>query len=152
MNRKKNMKLIRLVAMMLALALVSPMTVSAAVMEPVQPCASYYLDSYNAYIYPAGSGKIQVWFTVTGMDYMDTLGALTIRIYESTDNSNWTWVKSFSNGNYPSMIGYDDYYHSGHVDYQGVAGRYYKAYVCIWAGQGNDGDTRYFYTSSKRAT
>lgn len=152
MNRNKNMKLIRLVAMMLALALVLPMGVSAAVVEPVQPCASYYLDSYNAYIYPAGSGKIQVWFTVTGMDYMDTIGALTIRIYESTDNSNWTWVKSFTHESTAGMLDYNDYYHSGHVDYQGVAGRYYKAYVSIWAGKDGDGDTRYFYTSSKLAT
>ena len=146
------MKLIRLVAMLLAFVLVLPMGVKAAVVEPAQPRASSYLNSYNAYVYPAGSGKIQVWFSVVGVGYMDTLGALTIKIYESTDNSNWTWVKSFSNGNYPSMVGYDDYYHSGHVDYQGVAGRYYKAYVCIWAGKDGDGDTRYFYTSAKLAT
>lgn len=152
MNKKKNMKLIRLVAMLLACVLVLPIGVKAAVVEPVQPCASYYLDSYNAYIYPAGNGKIQVYFSVFGVNYMDTLGALTIKIYESTNNSSWTWVKSFTNDTTPSMVGYNDYYHSGHVDYQGVVGRYYKAYVCIWAGQGNDGDTRYFYTSSKKAT
>ena len=152
MNRNKNMKFVRLVAMLLALVLVLPMGVKAAVVEPVQPCASYYLNSYNAYVYPAGSGKIQVYYSVFGVGYMDTLGALTIKIYESTDNSNWTWVKSFTNDTTPSMVGYDDYYHSGHVDYQGVAGRYYKAYVCIWAGKDGDGDTRYFYTSSKRAT
>ena len=152
MNKKKNMKFIRLVAMLLALVLVLPMGVKAAVVEPVQPCASSYLNSYNAYIYTAGSGKIQVYYSVFGVGYMDTLGALTIRIYESTDNSNWTWVKSFTNDTTPSMVGYDDYYHSGHVDYQGVAGRYYKAYVCIWAGKDGGGDTRYFYTSSKLAT
>lgn len=152
MNRNKNMKFLRLVAMLLAIALTLPVGISAAKAEAVQPRASYYLDSYNAYVYPAGSGKVQVYYSVIGTDYMDTLGALTIKIYESTDNSTWTWVKSFSNGNYPSMVGYNDFYHSGHVDYQGVAGRYYKAYVCIWAGKDGDGDTRYFYTSSKKAT
>ncbi|MBQ9167327.1 MAG: hypothetical protein IJX67_02825 [Oscillospiraceae bacterium] len=152
MYKRKNSALIRLVAMSMVIALTLPMGVSAAAVETVQPRASSYLNSYNAYVYPAGSGKVQVWFSVTGTNYMDTLGALTIRIYESTDNSTWTWVKSFSNGNYPSMLGYDDFYHSGHVDYQGVAGRYYKAYVCIWAGKDGAGDTRYFYTSSKIAT
>lgn len=146
------MKLIRLVALLLSVALVLPVGIRTAKAEGIQPRASDYLDSYNAYVYPAGSGKIQVWFTVTGTTYMDTLGTLTIKIYESRDNSSWTWVKSFTNDTTPSMIGYDDYYHSGHVDYQGVAGRYYKAYVCVWAGEGSDGDTRYFYTSSKRAT
>ena len=152
MKKKQNIKLIRLVAMLLAIVLVLPAGMRTAKAEGIQPRASDYLDSYNAYVYPAGNGKIQVWFTVTGTTYMDTLGTLTIKIYESRDNSNWTWVKSYSNGNYPQMIGYNDYYHSGHVDYQGVAGRYYKAYVCVWAGEGNDGDTRYFYTSSKKAT
>lgn len=152
MNKRKNMKFVRLVAMLLAVVLTLPIGVNAAVVESVQPCASSYLNSYNAYIYPAGSGKIQVYYSVYGVGYMDTLGALTIKIYESTDNTNWTWVRSFNNGNHPEMVGYDDYYHSGHVDYQGVAGRYYKAYVCIWAGKDGDGDTRYFYTSSKRAT
>ncbi len=152
MYKRNNFATIRVVAVIMVIALVLPMGIGVSAAETVQPRASDYLTSYNAYVYPAGNGKIQVWFTVKGAGYMDTLGALTIRIYESTDNINWTWVKSFSNGNYPSMIGYDDYYHSGHVDYQGVAGRYYKAYVTIWAGKDGDGDTRYFYTSSKLAT
>ena len=50
------------------------------------------------------------------------------------------------------MLGYNDYYHSGHVDYQGVAGRYYRAMVSIWGGGMTIGDNRYFYTSSKLAT
>ena len=83
---------------------------------------------------------------------MDALGYMRVAIYESTDNSNWTWVKTFTDTSNPSMMGYDDYYHSGHVDYQGVVGRYYRAYVCVWAGKDGYGDTRYFYTSSKKAT
>ena len=143
--------MIRIMAMVLTVAMILPAGVSAAAAEPIQPRASDYLSSYNAYIYCAGDGKIQVWFTVNGMDYMDTLGALTIRIYESTDGTNWTWKKSFSNGNYPELIGYNDYFHTGHVDYQGVIGRYYRAYVTIWAGKNGQGDSRYFYTSAKRA-
>ena len=148
---KRNM--IRVMAMLLAVALILPMGVGASAVETIQPRASYYLDSYNAYVYPAGNGKIQVYFSVYGTDYMDTLGALTIQIYESTNgSSNWTWKKSFTNDTTPSMIDYNDYYHSGHVDYQGVAGRYYRAYVTIWAGKDGAGDTRYFYTSAKLAT
>ena len=152
MNKRKNIKFVRLVAILMAFALLLPVGIRTAKAEDVQPRASIYLNSYNAYVYPAGNGKIQVWFTVTGTGYMDTLGTLTIKIYESRDNSTWTWVKSFTNDTTPSMIGYNDFYYSGHVDYQGVAGRYYKAYVCIWAGKDGGGDTRYFYTSSKLAT
>lgn len=152
MKRNKISAMIRLVAVVLVITLTVPMSVGAAVAETVQPRASAYLNSYNAYIYAAGSGKIQVWLTVKGTDYMDEIGTLTIRIYESTDNSTWTWKKSFTHESTSGMLGYNDYYHSGHVDYQGVAGRYYRAYVCVWAGENGDGDTRYFYTTSKKAT
>ena len=141
-----------MIALVLAVALILPMSVGATAIETVQPRSSAYLDSYNAYVYPAGNGKIQVWFTVTGTDDMDTIGSLRIAIYESTDKSNWTWKRTFTNQSNPEFIANNDYYHSGHVDYQGVAGRYYRAYVCIWAGRDGDGDTRYFYTSAKLAT
>lgn len=152
MNIKKRANMIRLVAMVLVLALALPMGARAAVADTMQPLASDYLGSYSAYIYPAGSGKIQVWFTVTGTRTQEALGALTIQLYESTDNSTWKWVKAYSHNNYPDMMGYDTIYHSGHVDYQGLPGRYYRAYVCIWGGGLTVGDNRYFYTSSKQAT
>lgn len=141
---------IRVLAIILIVAITVPMGVSAA--EPIQPRGSDYLISYNAYIYPAGNGLIQAWFTVNGTDYMETIGALTIQIYESKDQVSWTWKKSFTHDSTSGMIDHNDYYHSGHVDYQGIAGRYYKAYVCIWAGRDGGGDSRYFYTSSKRAS
>ena len=148
MYNKKKSFIVRIISLVLVLTMFAPVVAGAA----AQPRASSYLDSYSAYVYPAGSGKVQVWYSVTGTDYMDSIGYLTIQIYESTDNSTWTWVKSFSNGNYPSMLDYNDYYHSGHVDYNGVAGRYYKAYLCVWAGENGSGDTRYFWTSAKKAT
>ena len=151
LGRKKN-NLIRITAILLVLAMLVPVGASAAVMDTVEPCASYYLDSYNAYVYPAGNGKIQVWFTVKGVNYMDELGTLRIGIYESTDNVNWTWKKTFTNDSTAGMLAYDVIYHSGHVDYQGVAGRYYKAYVCVWGGKNGQGNTRYFFTSAKLAT
>ena len=152
MNIKKKSAIIRIAAMLLIVALTLPIGAQAAVPETVQPCASDYLDMYNAYIYPAGGGKIQVWFTVTGTGYLEALGALTIQVYESTNNSTWKLVRAYSHNNNPDMMGYNDYYHSGHVDYQGVAGRYYRAYVSIWGGGMTVGDNRYFYTSSKLAT
>lgn len=141
--------IIRFVAIVLIAAMVVP--ASAAAVEPVQPRASAYLSSYNAYVYPAGSGRVQVCFHVRGTNYMDELGTLRISLYESKDNSTWTWVKAYSNLNYSNMLGYDDYYHEGYVNYQGIGGRYYKAYVCVWAGKDGDGDTRYFWTSSQQA-
>lgn len=150
-NKKKNL-IVRIISLVLVLTMLVPVGASAAVAETAQPRASSYLDSYSAYIYPAGGGKIQACFSVTGTDYMDEIGVLRIAIYESTNNSTWTWVKSYNDINYPSLLSYNDYHHSGYMTYQGVAGRYYKAYVCVWAGENGSGDTRYFWTSAKKAT
>ena len=118
----------------------------------VEPRASDYLEAYGAYMYPAGWGRVQVWFNVHGTDYMDEIGTLEIRLYESTDNENWTWIKTFDYTDYPDMLGYNDYFHEGHVEYNGTLGRYYKAYVCVWAGENGNGDTRYFWTNVEKAT
>lgn len=149
MKKNNYSRALRIGALLLAIVLFVPVNAKAA--ETVQPRASDYLCSYNAYIYPAANGKIQVWFTVTGNYYLDTIGALTIQVYQSTDNVNWTWYISFAHNNNPQMLSYNDHYHSGYVECQGVPGRYYKAYVCIWGGSDGDGDTRYFYTSAKKA-
>ena len=148
MYNKNKSAVVRLVAVILIAMMLLPMGVSAA----VQPRASYYLDSYNAYVYAAGSGKIRVYFNVEGTGYMDEIGALSIKIYESKDNSTWTRVVTRTHDSTSGMLSYNDDYHSGYVSYSGVAGRYYKAYVCVWAGEGGDGDTRYFWTSVKKAT
>jgi len=126
--------------------------ISPASATTVEPRGSDYLLSYSAYVYPAGWGKVQVWFSVDGIDYMDEIGSLMVQIFESKDQETWTWVETYNFEDNPGMLGYNDYYHSGHVEYSGTIGRYYKAYVCIWAGKNGEGDTRYIWTSSKKAT
>ena len=145
MNTKKYL-LLRIVAIILIIACVFPINAMAA-----EPRASDYLTAYGAYMYAAGWGKVQVWFDVEGTNDMDEIGALEIRLYESKDNETWTWVKTFDYTDYPDMLGYDDFSHTGHVQYNGTIGRYYKAYVCVWAGKNGDGDTRYFWTNSEKA-
>lgn len=145
----KKVALVRMISLLLVMAIVLPMTVSAA----VEPRASAYLDNYNAYVYLPGDGEVRVYFNVQGTDDMDELGALFIQLYEcSTNSSNlndWEWVKSFAHDKNPGMLGYNDFFHLGYVSYQGTPGKYYKAYVCVWAGKDGDGDTRYFWTSAK---
>lgn len=140
---------VRLIALLLVVLLSVPVYANAATVEPVQPRASAYLDNYCAYVYLPGNGEVQVYFDVTGTGYMDELGALSIAIYESKDGENWTWKKTFTHDSTSGMLSYNDNFHTGHVTYNGVAGRYYKAYVCIWGGKNGQGDTRYFWTSAK---
>lgn len=151
MKWKAKKLLVRLAALILILAMI-PTGVSGAAEATVQPRASDYLTAYSAYTYPAGGGRVEVYFSVTGTNYMEDIGSLSVKIYESTDNATWTRVKTVLHSEDSSMLGHDAVYHSGHVAYQGVAGRYYKAYVCVYAGKNGDGDSRYFWTSAKKAT
>lgn len=146
MYTKPKCMIYKIIVLLLAIVLIVPVNAYA-----LESRASDYLSSYNAYPYAAGAGKVQIWFNVTGTRTMDDIGALTIQVYESEDGSSWTWVQSYTNANYPRMLGHDTVYYSGHVDYQGRTGRYYKAYVCLWAGKDGAGDTRYFWTGSIKA-
>jgi len=141
----------RIIALVLAFALVVPVCANAASVEPVQPYASNYLDSFNTYICAMGNGDLQIWFTVIGDTDMDDIGTLSIMLYESTDNQNWSWKKTFLHEDYEQML-ISGIINSDYVPYDGIAGRYYKAYVCIYAGIGNNGDSRYMWTSVERAT
>lgn len=144
---KRKELLFKLTILIVVVALVCPVGVNA-----VEPRASDYLHMYSAYIYPAGWGKVQVWFSVAGTGDMDEIGALEIQLYESKDNETWTWVKTFQHVDCSGMLGYNDFSHYGHVEYNGTIGRYYKAYVCVWAGKDGDGDTRFFWTPAEKAT
>lgn len=149
MFAQKKLALVRMISLLLVMAIVLPMTVSAA----VEPRASAYLDNYNAYVYLPGDGEVRVYFNVQGTTTLDELGSLSIQLYECSTNSNnlsdWVWKKTFTHDSTSGMLGFDKFYHSGYVSYEGTPGKYYKAYVCIWGGKDGDGDTRYFWTSAK---
>lgn len=149
MYRAKKSFAVRMIAIVMALVFLMPVSASAAVPETVQPYASSYLSSYGAYVYLPGNGEVRVYFNVEGTRYMDELGVLFIEIHESTDGANWNWVGTFNHYSASGMLSYNDDYHSGYVSYCGVAGRYYKAYVCVWGGKDGNGDSRYFWTSVK---
>lgn len=147
---KRRNHLIRFVAIILAISLLAPMAAHAATPEATMPRASDYLAEYAAYICAMGGGDLEIWFEVTGTRTWADIGVLTIYLYESTDNSNFYWVDTFHFSDYPNMLWHNDFVCVDHVDYDGVPGRYYKAYVQIWAGPVDGGDTRYIWTPVER--
>lgn len=153
MYSNKTSIFVRLLAVVIICSILLPVGVSAATSETVQPRASDYLDNYNAYVYLPGDGRVEVYFDVQGTGMMDELGALCIQIYECSTNSSdlddWTWIQTFTYDSTPGMLNYNDFLHCGSVSCQGVVGRYYKAYVCVWSGKNGGGDARYFWTSAK---
>lgn len=152
MERKRHRHLVKFIAIILVTSLIVPVWTQAATPETDAPRASDYLAEYTAYICAMGGGDLEIWFEVTGTRTWADIGVLTIYLYESTDNVNWSWATTFLHENYDTMLAHDDYFHMSHVDYDGVPGRYYKAYVCIWAGPEDTGDTRYIWTPVERCT
>ena len=150
MERKKRYFLVKLIAIALVISLCAPIGVQAARPETAQPFASAYLMDYTAYICAMGNGNLEIWWEVTGTRTWADIGVLRVYMYESTDNSNFYWVKTFTFTDYPNMLWHDNYICVDHVDYEGVPGRYYKAYVCIWAGPEDGGDSRYIWTPVER--
>jgi hypothetical protein len=148
-NKRKN--LLRIIAVVLILSLITPTNALAATPEAVAPLASDYLVSYTSYICPMGGGKLEIWFEVNCTNDWGNIGVLMIRLYESIDNSTWTQVKTFRHTNYPNMLDHNDSFHMDYVPYYGISGRYYKAYVTIWAGSDTVGDTRYIWTPVEKA-
>lgn len=148
MTINKRKSFLKMVAIILTLFLLMPTHVLAATTENVQPCASYYLTSYSAYVYVTSTGEVQVWFDVMGTGDMDEIGSLAIMLYDTTDDTNWKLLKTFLHDKNDGMLFYNDYYVSSHVSWTGGStSKQYKAYVCVWAGKDGDGDTRYFWAN-----
>lgn len=144
--KTKKSAFLKIIALCLVLSLATPISANASTPDTVMPCASYYLDSYSAYVYVTSSGEVQVWFDVMGTGFMDEIGSLSIVLYESSDNKNWDDVATFLHESTSGMLFEDDYYISSHVSWSGGStSKYYKAYVCVWAGKNGGGDTRYFW-------
>ena len=152
MLMQKKSCVMKAVVIIMVIALMMPVSVNAAMPETVMPMASAYLAGYTAYVCAMGNGELEIWFEVTGTGFQEYLGVTTIFLYESTDNVNWYWVDTFRHDDYEQMLLTNAWQNIDCVPYEGVAGRYYKAYVGIWGGPDDTGDARYIWTSSERAT
>lgn len=92
-------------------------------------------------------------FEVTATGTMDSVGATTVQLQESTDGGDtFTTIKRFSYLNYSSMLKHNKVGCVSSVSYQGVAGRYYQAYVTVYAAKGNGSDSRTIFASKIKAT
>ncbi len=147
----KTKRSFRILCLVLAVLSLFPASVMAADHEPM-PAAAYYLQYYTASVNALGDGQLQLSGFAAGTGVMDEVGFYWMVLRESTDNENFYHVKTYLLENYPNLMSYNTSMHSSTLTYQGVPGRYYKAYVYVWAGADGEGDSRYFWTSVTLAT
>jgi len=144
-----NKKVVRALALVLVFAMCFGASAYAVEPQPDDSISilrsSLYLSSYSAYIWTDGR-TIYPMYDVAATGYMDEIGALTIILKESTDGTTWSTVKTFNYSDYNNMLGYNRMIYTSYVSYTGVIGRYYKAYVTVWAGLGGLGDSRQIIT------
>lgn len=136
----------RLICMLLAAAMLLAMPAAAA--ENAEPRASSFFGSSDVYLYQTSSTKFEAWFEVTALGIMDKLGASEIKIQESTDNENWTTVKTCTMSGYSNMICNNTGSHASYVTYTGTTGRYYRAKITLYAENSTGTGTWIRYTSS----
>ena len=113
--------------------------------------SSQYISLYRSTLTPVGNGEIDILVDVSGCGYMAEIGATRIVVYESTDDVSFTRVATYESEDYENMIASGTIYFDTPITHEGVVGRYYKAIVYCYAGNGTTGDTRTYTTTSVRA-
>ena len=125
----------------LLLVCVMMFSTTAFAAEPDDSRASNFFAGSSVYFWNTSGRNYQIWFDVTAVGTMQKLGASEITVQRSTDNSNWTTVKTYLMGNYPQMIATNTGVHANYVSFTATSGYYYRAIVYLYAknssGEGN---------------
>lgn len=139
-------RFIKTVCIILVMAVFLAIPAQAAEVNSAR--GSSYFGSVCTYLWHVSGTTFEVWFDVTAVRGMDELGASKISIQRSTDNANWTTVQTFNKASTSSMIDTDTCRHASYVTYTGSSGYYYRALVTIYAKDGNNIATDYWYTDT----
>jgi len=142
MNMKR---LTRFVCLLLILSSVLVMPAAAVGTRSVQE--SSYFISELAYLAVSGT-DFDVWIEVEAKGIMKELGASSITVQRSSDNKNWTNMKTFKKEDYPELIDTDTVWHDAYVSYGGSPGYYYRALVWFHAKNDKGTGMASYYTDS----
>ena len=150
--KKCKAKYLKIVTMILVFVMLLTPGFNALAAETDQTRASDYIRKSTASITAKGNGKMEISLRLTATAVMGQLGVSSMIVYESTDQTNWSTVGYYTYNTHANLIAYNTSNFAATLTQNGVAGRYYKAQVCFWAGNGTDGSSRYIWTSVVRAT
>lgn len=139
-------RFIRVISLLLAVSMVLAIPVSGA--ETVSERSSSFFLKSAVYLYEISNTTFEAWFDVTAVRTMEKIGASVIKIQRSSDNANWTTVKTLEMANYPSMIRNNAVTHVGCATYTGTSGYYYRAYIKLYAKDSSGSAVWTRYTES----
>ena len=108
-------------------------TTTAFAAEPVEPRASDFFWASSVYFWNTSGRNYEIWFDVTAVGTMTELGVSEIRVQRSTDERNWTTVRTYYKENYSQMIDTNTVRHLDCVPFTATAGYAYRAIVMLYA-------------------
>lgn len=133
----------------LVLSLTMLLAIPAQAAENENTRSSSYFTRSSVYLYETSGTTFQAWFEVTGVRTLDKIGASEIKIQRSSDNENWTTMKTYTMDNYYStLICEDTAVHVACVTYTGTRGYYYRAFIKLYAEDVTGTATWSRYTAS----
>jgi len=139
-------RFLKCVCICVAIAMAFAVPVSAAGSDDTR-ASSYFIGS-SVYLYKVAGTIFDICFDVTATGTMQTLGARTIKLQKSTDNANWTTVKTYSMDDYSNLVCSNTGFHGTSVRYTGVTGCYYRAIIDLYAKNSSGYGVMTRYTSS----
>lgn len=128
-------RFVRVICLLLVFSMV--MTVPAMAAEGATTWGSSYFASRLAYLYKTTGNQFRIWIEVAALDGMDDLGASEIILQRSSNDSNWTDVKTYTSSAYPNLLDHGSGWHDAYVTYTGTSGYYYRAVVTFYARKGS---------------
>ena len=108
-------------------------TTTAFAAETVDPRASMFFSASSVYFWNTSGNNYQIWFDVTSKGTMTELGASEIQVQRSTDERNWTTVRTYYKENYSQMTDTNTTRHADCVSYTATSGYSYRAIVTLYA-------------------
>ena len=133
----------RLFASMLAICMISSLLCVGASAR-----SSDYLDSYRAIITPTGNKELVITVDVDALGNMTEIGATTIYLYESSNGTSFTRIKTYSSDDYSFMLGTGRHFYEDLFTYTGVAGRQYYVKAFCYAGDSTGSDEKLYISST----
>jgi len=115
--------------------------------------SSLYLSYYRAWLTPRSGGEIAVNIDVQAVGDMDSVGALSVEMYESADGGvTWSRDGTYTSALFPELLDHDTYlYAETPIYHEGTPGYKYYAIVEVYARQGNGSDSRDYQTTTVTA-
>ena len=106
---------------------------TALAAETPAPRASNFFAGSSVYFWHTSGNNYEIWFDVTAVGTMQKLGVSEIIVQRSTDNSNWSTVKSYYMEDYSQMTKSNTGCYANCVPFSATTGYSYRAIVELYA-------------------